>query len=151
MATVKVKLRPSKVEGKTGVIYYQVIHNRKTQQITTRLRVCPSDWDADEEKLVSAAPNRTMIHNRIDSDVALLRRVIADLDSCGVDYSVKDIINRYKSPQSHILVLDYMRTQVGQLRATNRLGTAKNYEKTMSSFSEFLGDVQLPLSALSEK
>ena len=151
MATVKVKLRPSKVEGKTGVIYYQVIHNRKTQQITTRLRVCPSDWDADEEKLVSAAPNRTMIHNRIDSDVALLRRVIADLDSCGVDYSVKDIINRYKSPQSHILVLDYMRTQVGQLRATNRFGTAKNYEKTMSSFSEFLGDVRLPLSALSEQ
>lgn len=100
MATVKVKLRPSKVEGKTGVIYYQVIHNRKTQQITTRLRVCPSDWDADEEKLVSAAPNRTMIHNRIDSDVALLRIVIADLDSCGVDYSVKDIINRYKSPRT---------------------------------------------------
>ena len=154
MATVKVKLRPSKVEGKAGVIYYQVIHNRKTQQITTRLRVCPSDWDTDEEKLVSAAPNRKMIHNRIDSDVALLRRVIADLDNCGVDYSVKDIINRYKSlqiAQSHILVLDYMRTQVGQLRATNRLGTAKNYEKTMSSFSEFLGDVRLPLSALSEQ
>ena len=49
MATVKVKLRPSSVEGKAGVIYYQITHNRKTQQITTRLRVCPSDWDADEE------------------------------------------------------------------------------------------------------
>lgn len=151
MATVKVKLRPSSVEGKAGVIYYQITHNRKTQQITTKLRVRPSDWDADEEKLVLVATNRTMIQNRIDSDVALLRRVILDLDSCGVDYSVNDIINRYKSPQSHILVLDYMRTQVEQLRATNRFGTAKNYEKTMSSFSEFLGDVRLPLSALSEQ
>ena len=92
-----------------------------------------------------------MIQNRIDSDVTLLRRVILDLDGCGVDYSVSDIINRYKSPQSHILVLDYMRTQVEQLRATNRLGTAKNYEKTMSSFGEFLGDVRLPLSALTEQ
>ena len=151
MATVKVKLRPSSVEGKAGVIYYQITHNRKTQQITTRLRVCPSDWDADEEKLVLSAQNRSMIQNRIDSDVALLRRVILDLDSCGVDYSVSDIINRYKSPQSHILVLDYMRSQVEQLRATNRLGTAKNYEKTMCSFGEFLGDVCLPLSALTEQ
>ena len=151
MATIKVKLRPSSVEGKAGVIYYQITHNRKTQQITTKLRVQPANWDADEGRLVSAAPNRLMIQNRIDSDVALLRRVIADLDSSGMDYSVEDVISRYKSPQSHILVLDYMRTQVEQLRATNRLGTAKNYEKTMSSFGEFLGDVRLPLSALTEQ
>ena len=137
MATVKVKLRPSSVEGKAGVIYYQITHNRKTRQITTKLRVSPTDWDADEEKLVLSAPNRSMIQNRIDSDVALLRRVIADLDSSGTDYSVEDIVNRYKSPQSHILVLDYMRTQIEQLRATNRLGTAKNYEKTMCSLVSF--------------
>ena len=151
MATVRVKLRPSSVEGKADVIFYQITHNRKTQQITTKLRIQPSDWEADEEKLVSAAPNRTMIQNRIDSDVALLRRIITDLDISGMDYSVEDVICRYKSPQSHILVLDYMRTQIEQLRAANRLGTAKNYEKTMSSFGEFLDNVHLPLSALTEQ
>ena len=151
MATVKVKLRPSSVEGKSGVIYYQITHNRRTQHITTKLRVHPTEWDADECEMVISAPSRSRIQNRIDSDVALLRRVIADLDSSGMDYSVEDIVNRYKSPQSHILVLDYMRTQIEQLLATNRLGTAKNYEKTMCSFGEFLGDVRLPLSALTEQ
>lgn len=151
MATVKVKLRLSSVEGKAGIIYYQVTHNRKTQQITTKLRVQPSDWDTDEEQLVSTAPNRSMIQNRIDSDVTLLRRVISDLDSSGMDNSVENVISRYKSLQSHILVLDYMRTQIEQLRGTNRLGTAKNYEKAMCSFGEFLGDVRLPLSALTEQ
>lgn len=151
MATVKVKLRPSSVEGKAGIIYYQITHNRKTRQITTKLRVSPSDWDSDEEKMVVSATNCSMIQNRIDSDVALLRRVILDLDSCGVNYSVADIISRYKSPQGHVLVLDYMRAQIEQLRAANRLGTAKNYEKTMCSFGEFLGDVRLPLSALTEQ
>lgn len=148
MATVKVKLRPSSIEGKAGIIYYQITHNRRTLQITTRLRVCPSDWVEAEEKLVQVAPNRSMIQNRIDSDMALLRRVILDLDSSRIDYYANDIVNLYKSPQSHILALDYMRTQVEQLRATNRLGTAKNYEKTMSSLGEFLGDVRLPLSAI---
>ena len=81
MATVKVKLRPSSVEGKEGVIYYQITHNRKTQQITTKLRLCPADWDADEEKLAQSATNRPMIQNRIDSDVALIKRVILG-DTC---------------------------------------------------------------------
>ena len=151
MATVKVKLRPSKVEGKAGVIYYQITHNRKTQQITTRLRVLPSVWDADEEKLTLSAPNRSMIQNRIDSDAVLLRRIISDLDNSGIVYSVSDIIARYKSSQSHIRVLDYMRTQVEQLRAANRLGTAKNYEKTRCSFQKFLDDEQLSLSAMTEQ
>ena len=59
-----------------------------------------------------------------------------------MNYSVNDIISRYKSPQNHILVLDYMRMQIEQLRTANRLGTAKNYEKTMCSFGEFLGDIK---------
>ena len=151
MATVKVKLRPSSVNGKAGVIYYQITHNRRTLHITTKLRVHPTEWDADECEMVISAPSRSMIQNRIDSDVVLLRRIITDLDGSGMDYLIEDIVNRYKSPQSHILVLDYMRTQIEQLRATNRLGTAKNYKKTMCSFGEFLGDVRLPLSALTEQ
>ena len=151
MATVKVKLRQSSVNGKAGVIYYQITHNRRTQHITTKLRVHPTEWDADECEMVTSATSRSMIQNRINSDVVLLRRIITDLDGSGMNYSVEDIVNRYKSPQSHILVLDYMRTQIEQLRATNRLGTAKNYEKTMCSFGEFLGDVRLPLSALTEQ
>ena len=67
------------------------------------------------------------------------------------NYSVNDIISRYKSPQNHILVLDYMRMQIEQLRTDNRLGTAKNYEKTMCSFGEFLGDIKLPLPAMTEQ
>jgi len=151
MATVKVKLRPSSVACKAGVIFYQITHNRRTQQITTKLHVHPSDWDADGEKLVLSAPNRTMIQNRIDSDVVVLQRAIQDLNSCGTYFSVSDVVNRYKSPENNILVLDYMHTQVEQLRAMHRLGTAKNYEKTMCSFGRFLGGARLPLSALTEQ
>lgn len=151
MATVKVKLRPSSVAGKAGVIFYRITHRRKTRLITTKLRVQPSNWDADEEKLVSTAPNRAIIQNRIDSDVALLRGVISDLDNGGADYLVEDVIDRYKSPRKQLLMPDFMREQIEQLRAANRLGTAKNYEKVMGSFCRFLGDVKLPLSALSEQ
>ena len=55
MATIKVKLRKSLVEGKPGVIYYQIIHNRKTVQITTKLKILPSHWDSDNETLSVSA------------------------------------------------------------------------------------------------
>ena len=151
MATVKVKFRASKIEGKAGVIYYQVIHNRKVQQITTKLRAHPSDWDTTKEQLRSSAPQRSIIQNQIESDVSLLRRIISDLEYEGRSYTVEDVINHYKSPQCHILILDYMRAQVRMLRTANRLGTAQNYEKAISSFSAFLSDTHLPISALTEQ
>lgn len=52
MATVKVKLRPSSVKGKAGTIYYQIIHTRRTQHITTTLHVFPEEWDAENGTLL---------------------------------------------------------------------------------------------------
>lgn len=44
MATVKVKLRESTVGGKAGVIYYQLCHRRKSQQVITSMRLQPRQW-----------------------------------------------------------------------------------------------------------
>lgn len=129
MATIKVKLRPSRVVGKAGIIYYQITHNRKTRQITTKLRVHPTDWDTNECKLTQSAPNRTMIQTRIDSDVAVLHRIVSTLDSYEKAYTVDDVVNNYKSPHSHIVVLDYMVAQIEYLQAINRHGTAQNYKR----------------------
>ena len=35
MASVKVKFRPSSIDGKEGSIYYQVIHNRVVRRNNT--------------------------------------------------------------------------------------------------------------------
>ena len=39
MASVKVKFRPSTVDGKEGRIYYQVIQNRVARQLRTDYRI----------------------------------------------------------------------------------------------------------------
>ena len=151
MATIKVKLRPSSVAGRAGTVYYQVTHRRATQQITTNIRLQPDEWDAIGEQVVVSVADKSIIQNRIDSDTALLRRIVKDLDSSGVTYSVGDIIKRYKSPKCHVLVLDFMQNQIRLMRNANRLGTALNYEKTMKNFAEFLGGVNLPFSAMTEQ
>lgn len=35
MTSIKVKFRPSTVVGNEGVIYYQIIHDRKVRQLVT--------------------------------------------------------------------------------------------------------------------
>ena len=151
MATIKVKLRPSSVVGRAGTIYYQVTHRRATQQITTNIRLQPDEWDAIGEQVVVSVADKSIIQNRIDSDIALLKRIVKDLDISGVTHSVGDIIKRYKSPECHVLVLDFMQNQIRLMRNANCLGTAQNYEKTMKNFAEFLGGVNLPFSAMTEQ
>lgn len=151
MATIKVKLRPSSVVGRAGTIYYQVTHRRATQQITTNIRLQPDEWDAIGEQVVISVADKSIIQNRIDSDIALLKRIVKDLENSGATYSVGDIIKRYKSPECHVSVLDFMQNQIRLMRNANRLGTALNYEKTMKNFAEFLGGVNLPFSAMTEQ
>ena len=151
MATIKVKLRPSSVVERAGTIYYQVTHRRATQQITTIIRLQPDEWDTIGEQVVVSVADKNIIQNRIDSDIALLKRIVKDLNNSGVTYSVGDIVKRFKSPECHVLVLDFMQNQIRLMRNANRLGTALNYEKTMKNFVKFLGGVNLPFSAMTEQ
>ena len=45
MASIKVKYRPSAIDGQEGAIYYQVIHARKVRQLNTEYHVKPDEWD----------------------------------------------------------------------------------------------------------
>lgn len=45
MTTVKVKFRPSTVEGRPGTIVYFVTHRRVVRQITTGYKVFSHEWD----------------------------------------------------------------------------------------------------------
>ena len=45
MASVKVKFRPSTIEGKTGALYFQVIHRRIVRSQKTKYTLIPQHFD----------------------------------------------------------------------------------------------------------
>ena len=59
MATVKVKFRPSSVDGREGTVYYQVIHGRVARQINTSYKLFPAEWSKRIPGLSSRHPMRT--------------------------------------------------------------------------------------------
>ncbi len=151
MATIKVKVRPSSIKDKPGTVYYQVTHRRIIRQITTDIHIRLEDWDHVNERIKPTSKDQSVMQNRIDGDVSILQRIIKDMDDNGIPYCTMDIVKRYKSSDSHISVLDFMREQIDRLQKANRFGTASNYEKTMRSFSAFLDGMNLPFSAMTEQ
>lgn len=49
MATIKIQLRPSTVEGKARPIYYQIIHRRIIRQISTDIHVMTENGDTQQQ------------------------------------------------------------------------------------------------------
>lgn len=52
MTSIKIKFRPSTVDGKEGGIYFQIIHNRVVRQLNTEYKVFAEEWDAESESIV---------------------------------------------------------------------------------------------------
>lgn len=95
MATVKVKLRKSSVEGKAGSIYYQLCHKQSNRQITTRMHVPSQWWDAEKETFISGADNSGMsarYQRQIEKDLQCIRRILCEWDEAGKDYTLADVI-----------------------------------------------------------
>ena len=151
ITSVKVKFRASRVSGKAGTIYYQLTHLRRTRCITTGIRLMPGEWDASAQRAVSPEPGRVPVWQcRIECDVDRLHRIIRDLGREGRPYTVDEVADRFCAQSCGVGVTAFMREQIAQLTADNRLGTARNYTRTLRSFSGFLGGGELPFAAFTE-
>lgn len=142
MATIKVKVRPSCIVGNAGTLYYQVTHCRVVKQITTDVHIFP-DQLREDGRVVADDDNGAILQNRIDSDVALLRRIIRELETqkqqTGNEFSVTDITLRFHAPEHRTSFIEFMTGHIQFLLECNRLGTAKNYRTAMESLNGYLG------------
>lgn len=151
MATLKVKLRESTVPGREGRIYYQITHRRKTVQINSRVRLRPDQWNAPAGKVVRTDTSPQPLQQQIDSDKSLLLRIIGELENENAAYTAADVAVRFRDRECRTTVLRFMRELIEELRALNRLGTARNYERTRNSLAAYLRGTDLPLTGLTEE
>lgn len=60
MASVKVKFRPSTIEGKEGTIYYQIIQNRVIRQLKTDYRIFTNEWNEAGNCIIVGSSNEAI-------------------------------------------------------------------------------------------
>ena len=143
MASVKVKFRASSVADREGRLFYQIIHNRVTRQISTGYKLFPSEWEVLQRNILP--PNcegprhayLVALKSRIVEDTARLERIIARLEHTGESYTAGDVVARYLTPSDTGGFFSFARSLVGQLRQIGKIRTGERYTTVLNSFGRF--------------
>ena len=151
MTSIKIKFRPSSVEGKEGCIYIQIIHNRVVRQLNTDYRIFASEWDENSET-VMANGDRTNIVNAIKEslawDAARLDKVVAQLDAERRKYSADDVITVFHRLTKEVSLFSFWHNVIAQLKQLGKVRTAETYTATLKSFMKFQRNQDVPLDGI---
>ena len=151
MTSIKIKYRPSSVEGKEGCIYFQIIHNRVVRQLNTDYRIFASEWNEDTETII-ANGDRTNIVNAIKEhlawDVARLNKVVAQLDAGRRKYSADDVITAFHRLTKEVSLFSFWHNVIAQLKQLGKVRTAETYTATLKSFMKFQSNQDVPLDGI---
>ena len=152
MTSIKVKFRPSSVEGKEGCIYIQIIHNRVVRQLNTDYRIFASEWDENSET-VMANGDRTNIVNaikeRLTWDMARLKKVISQLETEQSRYTADDVITGYHKLTKEVSLFSFWHNVIAQLKQLGKVRTSETYTATLNSFMTFREEQDVPLDGIS--
>ena len=108
MASVKIKFRPSTVDGGQGAIFYQVIHNRVARQQKTGYRLYGYEWNCHLSEVVLPRFNDdrkrylSEISDKIRMDVKALQKIISGFEHSGCDYTADDVIAEFIAGKSSV-------------------------------------------------
>ncbi len=152
MASVKVKFRPSTIEGKEGSIYYQIIQNRVIRQLKTDYRIFTVEWDETENCIIVGSSERSnlilSLKERMEWDLKRLDMIIHQLDNRKAGYTADDIVASFQSNTEGQSLFNFMQGIIVRLKQMGKIRTAENYSCTLKSFMQFRGNRDVLLSEI---
>ena len=141
MASVKVKFRPSTIEGKEGTIYYQIIQNRVIRQLKTDYRIFTDEWNETEGCIIASCSERSnlllSLQKRMEWDLKRLDMIIRQLDNRKSTYTANDIIVAFQNRVNEQSFFNFMRGIIKQLGLLNKIRTSETYTAALNSFMKF--------------
>ena len=143
MATVKIKFRPSTVDGRQGTIFYQVIHNRIARQQKTSYRLYVYEWNPHLSEIVLPKSNENRkqyllgISNSIRLDMTYLCKIINTLDYSQVKYTADDVIAEFVTYNSRYYLFSFIDGIIAHLKLLGKIRTSETYAATLNSFKRF--------------
>lgn len=158
MTTVKLKFRPSTIEGRPGAIVYFVTHRRIVKQVTTDYKIFTCEWDEGRNEIVRpslVSPERQKTVNTIRDKVLWEKRrlnnIIVELENSGQSFSTDEIIDRYIASQSgNTSVFEYFKIQIERFKNAGKERTSETCRQTFMSFMKFRNEVDLYFDMIDE-
>lgn len=155
MASVRIKFRPSTVEGKEGTLYFQIIHKRVARSVFTDCRVFTSEWDSVSSSVITVGTDERktyleMVASKLKWSMERFTKIIAGREKGMADYSVDDIVSEYNRQPECPTLFNFIRSMITKKTAAKRDGTAKTYRDSLASFSSFRNGKDITFDDLNE-
>ena len=152
MTSIKVKFRPSTVDGKEGGLYFQIIHNRVVRQLNTDYKVLAEEWDAESESVIVNGNRSNLllgIQERLAWDVARLEKVVRSLETERRRFTADDVIAMFHKLTKESSLFTFMHGVIAQLKQLGKIRTSETYSATPDSFMAFRDEQDVPLEGCS--
>ena len=155
MASVRIKFRPSTVEGKEGTLYFQIIHKRVARTVFTDCRVFTSEWDNVSSSVITVGTEERkayleMVASKLKWSMERFSRIMAEKDTTKAEYTVDDIVSEYNKQPDCPTLFNFIRSMITKKTAAKRDGTAKTYRDSLASFSSFRNGKDITFDDLNE-
>lgn len=148
MTSIKVKFRPSLVEGMEGRLFFQIIHNRVVRQLSTGYRIYANEWDTEAECLIMNE-NRSNILSGIKQyltwDYVRLKNVVRQLETNNIRFTADDVITVFHRITKETSLISFMHSIIDQLKQMGKIRTSETYTATLKSFMAFRENQDVPL------
>lgn len=151
MASIKIKFRPSTVEGKEGGLYFQIIQNRVIRQLNTDYKVYAYEWDAEMETVVVNGARANIlsgIKERMEWDLSRFERIVRQLEQERRKYTADDVITLFHKVTKETSLFSFMHSVIIQLQQLEKIRTSETYTATLKSFMEFREGQDVPLDGV---
>ena len=151
MASIKIKFRPSTVEGKKGGLYFQIIQNRVIRQMNTDYKIYAYEWDAEIESVVVSGARANIlcsIRERMEWDLSRFERIVRQLEQERRKYTADDVITLFHKVTKETSLFSFMHSVIIQLRQLGKIRTSETYTASLKSFMEFREEHDVPLDGV---
>lgn len=151
MASIKIKFRPSTVEGKEGGLYFQIIQNRVIRQMTTDYKIYAYEWDAEIESVVVSGARANIlcsIRERMEWDLSRFEKIVRQLEQERRKYTADDVITLFHKVTKETSLFSFMHSVIIQLRQLGKIRTSETYTATLKSFMGFREEQDVPLDGV---
>ena len=143
--SVRMKFRPSRIKGKTGSVYIQVIHEHIARQISTGYKCYPHEWkDGEVAVPVQETARQSYLAHAREGLQRLRKRitsVIRHLDEAGQPYTADDVVAACRLPDAdeHSLVV-FSHKLTEHLKRMGKHRLSETYTSAVNSFLRFRGE-----------
>ena len=151
MASIKIKFRPSTVDGKEGSIYFQIIQNRVIRQMNTEYKIYAQEWESQMECVIVSGPRTNIlcgVAERLKWDRTRLEKAIRQLEMERRRYSADDVIALFHRLTKETSLFSFMHSVIVQLKQLGKIRTSETYTATLKSFMKFRDGQDVPLDGI---